>query len=303
MLTLLRFHMLQSLLDRHRQIRTPDFLSRDTYEMAYNVDIHLEAVRRHRGSLGVYINVLRALILRDIKSRFLGSAWGYLISLGWPLSHIGILLLIHSTLGRLQPYGDSAAVWYSTGIIPFMAFSYTMRFIILGATQNSPLLSFPVVKFMDIVAARIVVEIFSVAIIFTVVSVGIWIVGSSFVPSDPLKAFYAIAISVCLGTSMGVFFSGPARISNAWGIIAVLISIILWLVSGVLFTPFFLPEPLPTIFFYNPIAQAIALFRASYFSGYADGFIDIPYMLRWCLCSLAIALAVERLLRGRMLQG
>ncbi len=115
-----------------------------------------------------YSHVLRALLLRDIKSRFLGSAWGYLLSIAWPLSHILLLLIIHGVFGRVQPYGDSAAVWYSTGIVPFMAFSYTLRFIVLGLIQNSPLLSFPVVKVTDIVFARALVEIFSVFLVFCI---------------------------------------------------------------------------------------------------------------------------------------
>ena len=84
--------------------------------------------------------VLFGLILRDIKTRFGGSIWGYLISLGWPLSHILIILLINLAMGRLPPYGDSAAIWFSTGIVPFMAFSYMSRFIMMAISTNRPLL-------------------------------------------------------------------------------------------------------------------------------------------------------------------
>lgn len=250
-----------------------------------------------------YITVLKSLILRDIKSRFLGSSWGYLLSLGWPLSHIGFLLILHGAFGRIQPYGESAAVWYSTGIVPFMAFSYTMRFIILGLIQNYPLLSFPVVKIMDIIIARTIIEIISVFMVFCIISVVLNFVGVSFIPTKPLLAFYAVIMSLSLGISFGIIFAGLARMSAAWNLISILFVMILWAVSGVFFVPFYLPDILIYAMYINPLVHIIALFRSAYFDGFGSELTDIPYVVKWCIFSLCAALFLERLLRGRILQG
>lgn len=254
-------------------------------------------------SLSRFVVVLKALILRDIKSRFLGSAWGYIISLGWPLSHIGILLVVHGLTGRLQPYGDSAALWYSTGIVPFMAFSYTMRFIVLGLMQNAPLLSFPVVNILDIVAARVIVEILSVFIVFSVITFSLAFFGVSFIPLHPIYAFYAICLGVSLGISVGIIFAVAAKISPVWNIISVFLSMSLWFLSGIFFVPFNLPSVFVALFFLNPMAHVVSIYRSAYYDGYAVEYTDPYYVLTWCILTGFLALILERTLRGRILQG
>jgi capsular polysaccharide transport system permease protein len=54
--------------------------------------------------------ILVAIMLRDVRTRFFGSALGFLIAIGWPLSHIFILLVINTAVGKAAPYGDSAAL-------------------------------------------------------------------------------------------------------------------------------------------------------------------------------------------------
>lgn len=249
-----------------------------------------------------YRNALHALILRDVKSRFMGSLWGYIVSILWPLSHIGLLLVIHSAFDRIQPYGDSAAVWYSTGIVPFMAFSYTLRFITLGLMQNAPLLGFPAIKILDIVIARILVEILSVGIVFFIVSIILSIIGHSFIPFDIATAFVAILLAFLTGVSIGIFFATLSRISPMWNFASVILVISLWVTSGVFFVPFFLPDRIVRLLYLLPTVQFITIFRSSYFDGYGAEFISIRYVAILCLCMFAISLTMERLLRGRLLR-
>ena len=76
------------------------------------------------GMLKAQWRILVALMLRDIKTRLGGNEFGFLaMAVGWPLSHILILIIINTGLGRAAPYGDSAALWFATGVIPFLAFN------------------------------------------------------------------------------------------------------------------------------------------------------------------------------------
>ena len=259
---------------------------------------------RHRNYSAVrsYLSVIRALILRDIKARFMGSAWGYLISIGWPLSHIVALLIFHSAFGRMQPYGDSAAVWYSTGIVPFMAFSYTLRFVVLGLLQNAPLLCFPAVKVTDIIFARAIVEVLSIAIVFTILVIFFELTGSRFIPQRPLLAFYALFLSFSLGLAFGIIFAGLAKISPAWNVISILFVMSLWTASGIFFVPVHFPSIIVDSLYLNPLMHVIDLFRSAYFDGFSEDRASWRYVVQWTLWSLFFALSVERILRGRMAQ-
>jgi capsular polysaccharide transport system permease protein len=247
-----------------------------------------------------YRAVMSALLLRDIKSRYFGSAWGYLISLGWPLAHIAILMAINSILGRMHPYGDSTLLWYASGITPYMVFSYTARFIALGFLMNSPLLSFPEVKTLDILFARVAVEILSSGLVFIVVYLCLAYAGVDFMPVDPAMAFTATSICILNGIGLGIIMALLAKLSLVWNVIGILILIVLWGISGVLFVPSFTFETIRDILVYNPVMHAVSMYRAAYYEGYAADWLDVEYSVKFGLALLAIALVLERILRGRL---
>src|SRR5579863_9757128 len=148
--------------------------------------------------------ILLALMLRDMKTRFFGNEFGFLLAVAWPLSHILILLLINAGLGRAAPYGDSPALWFATGIIPFMAFNYMARFIMMGVALNRQLLSLPVVKVTDILFARALVEALSAGLVILIVFVIFWALGIDFMPVDIVQASLALLAMMLLGLGLGV---------------------------------------------------------------------------------------------------
>jgi capsular polysaccharide transport system permease protein len=265
-------------------------------------------MRIERGRLTVieaivqYAHVMAALILRDIKGRYFGSAWGYLISLGWPLTHIAILMLINGFLGAMQPYGESTLLWYATGIVPFMAFNYTARFITLGFLQNYPLMNFPIVRPLDILFARVIVEVLSVGIVFFIIFVTLAAFSVDFMPVNLTRAYAAMAICVFDGIGYGIIIALLSRTSQAWGVIGFLLLILLWAISGIFFVPSSLPDMAKEILAYNPIMHVIAYYRSAYYDGYASDWLDVEYAVTFGVIMLFVGLVIERLLRVRLRQ-
>lgn len=157
------------------------------------------------GMLKAQWSILHALMLRNIKTRLGGNEFGFLaMGVGWPLSHILILIIINTGLGRAAPYGDSAALWFATGVIPFMAFSYMSRFIMMGVVLNRPLLTFPVVKVTDILFASAIVEILSAGLVILIMFAIFWAFGIDFMPLDIVQASLALLAMMLLGLGWGV---------------------------------------------------------------------------------------------------
>jgi hypothetical protein len=121
------------------------------------------------------------------------------MAIGWPLSHVLILLVINTGLGRAVPYGDSAALWWATGVIPFQAFQYMSRFIMMGILLNRPQLSFPVVKVTDILFARPIVEVLNAGLAVLILFVIFWSLGIDFMPRDVVQASLAMLAMMLLG--------------------------------------------------------------------------------------------------------
>ena len=244
--------------------------------------------------------VLYALMLRDVRGRFLGSALGMIVMILWPLSHVLILILINSSLGRAVPFGESSALYVATGVVPFMAFSYVSRFTALGMLTNRSLLALPIVKVTDILFARILMEILSaLVVIFTLAAVFLAF-QVDFYPLDLIQAFCAVLAALFLGVGLGIFNGVMTGVLPAWFTVYSLMTIPLWISSGVLFVPDALPDYAIYWLSYNPALQCVEWLRSAYYEGYGSRILDKGYTLKFALGSIFVGLLLERLLRGRI---
>jgi capsular polysaccharide transport system permease protein len=259
---------------------------------------------RWRGELlAAQRQVLYAIMLRDIRARFFGSALGFLVMAGWPLSHIIILLVINTALGRAAPYGESQALFIATGVVPFMVFSYVSRFTMLGMITNKPLLLLPIINVNDILFARVILEILSSVIVIIVLAIAFWGFGIDFTPAYTIEAFKAFGAAVLLGVGFGICGGIiTAFVPMAFTIYS-LSTIVLWVLSGVLVIPDALPEQAQYWLSFNPSLQCVEWMRSAYYDGYGAHILDKTYLIRWGVATVLVGLVLERLMRGKILAG
>jgi len=242
-------------------------------------------------------NVMGAVILRDMRTRFFNHGVGFLVQSLWPLVHMLVIIFINTASGRAAPYGESPLIFFGVGIIPTLTFIYISRFMSLSIALNKNMLSFPIVKVTDILFGRAFLEI--IAGFFTVFLM--WLIFVSLglrpYPVDPAQAVLAylstILLAVGVGTVAGVITSFAPMFATAYG----LSGIIFYLASGCLFvTPSF-PDQIAIPLSYNPVAQCVEWMRTAYFENYSDRLVDKEYLVAFGLISLFGGLLSERLLR------
>jgi capsular polysaccharide transport system permease protein len=247
--------------------------------------------------------VLYAVMLRDIRTRFFGSALGFLVSVAWPLSHIVVLILINTAMARATPYGDSQALFIATGVVPFMAFSYVSRFTMQGMITNKPLLMLPVLNVTDILFARVILEILSSVIVIIVLAISLWCFGIDFTPTYTIEAFNAFGASVLLGVGFGILGGVISAFIPMFFMIFSLSIIPLWIASGVLVVPDALPDQAAYWLSFNPALQCVEWMRSAYFEGYGAHILDKTYVIRWGVGTMLAGLLLERMVRGKVLAG
>lgn len=251
----------------------------------------------------VQADVLKALLLRDIRTRFFGHGLDYLVAIAWPVVHIIILLGIYAAVGRVAPYGSSAMLWFATGLVPVMSFIYSSRWIVLSVLLNQPLLGLPVVKVTDIILARSILEAAG-ALCMALTMLGIMaLCDVTIMPHDVFAAGAGLAASILLGVGVGVFNAVLARLIPMWATGYALVIIVFYMSSGVLFVPDALPELARQILSWNPVLHAVEWMRVAYYEGYGTRTLDPTYLIGSGVCWLFLGLAFERLIRGRLLQG
>ncbi len=120
-------------------------------------------------ALHVQTRVVHAFILRETRTRFGRSKLGYLWAFFEPMAYIVSLLAIFSVLDRSAPINTSLPLFFLTGIMPWLLFSRTLSAVFSSIESNAPLLTYPQVKILDIVLARVILEfstLFLVAFIY-----------------------------------------------------------------------------------------------------------------------------------------
>ena len=177
--------------------------------------------------------IVKALILRDMKTRFGRSYIGYLVAIAWPLSHMLMIMAVQFVVGRVVPIGTDLTVFAATGILPYILCIYPARTMMMAIVANRPLLLFSIVKTTDMIISRGILEVltaFAVALIFMVV---LYSSDVDLTPIDTAEAILATLASVYVGVSIGVMnailfvlFKMP------WNITFILISILLYSSSG-----------------------------------------------------------------------
>ncbi len=245
--------------------------------------------------------VMYALMLRNIRTKFFGNGFGYIVTVGWPLTHILVLVAFFSLTGRAAPFGDSAALFIATGVVPFQTFSYVARFMMLALVKSKPLLAFPEVKVLDMLFSAALLELMTAAYLVIVFFIIAWFAGIDAMPRDIVQAACALGASVLLGLGFGLTNGVIALAFPPWLTGYMLFIIIFWLCSGVYFVPDALPAVVRDALAYLPATQLIEWMRSAYYEGYGQVMLDRTYLLGFAVVMIFLGLVLERLMRGYVL--
>lgn len=246
-----------------------------------------------RSQAEVYLHVLRALMLRDMRTRFGGSHIGYAVVVLFPVVHIFLLVTIYVVRHIPSPMSMSTTLFIATGAVPALMFQYISREVMKAVMMNRPLTYYPQVKLIDLLFARILVEIVTGFLALIIVFAILTAVGVDPWPVEPFTAVSAYSAAIILGIGVGTINVGIIAFFPGWLMGYMFFTIVLYLTSGVMFLPSLFPEQIYGILKYNPVVQIIEWVRIAYEPG--AGFeIDYLYIYLWAFGSLGVGLMLER---------
>ena len=248
-------------------------------------------------SLQTQRQVLWALMLHDIKSRFFGNGLGYLVTILWPAAHIAIVIVAFVIGKRPIPYGSSALLYASTCVLPFIAWNYMSRFTMMGMVLNRSFMSYPVIKPLDMMFARLALEHVSIFII----TVGLVATNILFqVDVTPLNlsdAVFGLLSAVLLGIGFGILNSVIVMMFPFWIIGYVGIILLFWFTSGMVINPETMPAELGYWISWNPLMHSVEWIRKGYYADFPARLLSKTYVLSCGAGALALGLILEKLLK------
>jgi capsular polysaccharide transport system permease protein len=219
-----------------------------------------------------------------------------------PFGHLMGLMSMPLLADQIAPLGNEYGIYAATGILPYILFLYPARMTMLCLVDSMPLLSFPVVKPVDVIAARVVVEAvvaFTVILLFLLVLAAI---GLDVWPYNIEQATAAVFSTVYLSVSFGVFSAVAYRLVRSWLWIQITIMITMYLTSGAFYDVRMLSPEARAWLGVNPLFHCVQWLRAAYYEGYGDELLNRQYLLGFATLTLLLGLAFERFIRGRLLQ-
>jgi ABC-type polysaccharide/polyol phosphate export permease/Flp pilus assembly protein TadD len=245
--------------------------------------------------------VIFSIILRDIRTRFGHTRLGYFWAIMEPITHLMTLGTIFYLLNHgPPPVGDNLFLFYITGLVPFLMFSHISHDVMSAAEANNAMLQLPVVKRTDIMAAHAVrqfaTELCVGLVIFSVAA----LLGQRGVPADPLTAMGAISLLWLLAVGVGAFNLVIVEMFPSYETIYAALLRLLYVASGIYYSPIAMPDWIREALAWNPILQGIELFRSGFFPQYEPHWLDPLYLLAWAVAVLGLGFGLERALRGRM---
>lgn len=255
-----------------------------------------------RQALQVQGRVLYALILREALGKYGKSKMGYLWALIEPVAQVLILILIFTALGRKSPVGGDLAVFFATGILPWLLYSHLANRLSGALGANQALLTYPHVTPTNVLFGRALLEAATMMTVFILIIALLRLTDRALAIYDLFNVVTALMVLTVFATGIGMINSTLRLYFDSWDKIFSAVNRPLYFVSGVFFTAAALPHSIRDWLQWNPVFQYIDWLRAGFFSSYEQTYIHYEYALICAALSFFLGLLGSRLTRHRARQ-
>lgn len=248
-------------------------------------------------------DVLFALVLREYLTRFGSRRMGAFWLLFEPMAHIGMMMFIFTVVRARSVPGMDFPMFFLTGMVPFFMMRNIMFKLMDAISANQALFSYPNIKVFDTYVARVFVELSLSSVIYLIFIFifGFWI-GYDITVINPLEWTFSLLVGILFSFGVGIVFSViTVVLPNVKSFIR-LIFLPLYLISGVIFPLWVIPDKYLPWVLWNPLAHIISNIRENVFINYPyiPG-VNQTYPVIFTIVVLALGIGLYRLRRQRLL--
>lgn len=254
-----------------------------------------------RSGLEVQQAAVKALFLREIRTRFGKYRLGYLWAILEPTAHLLILLAIFGYIMHRSMPDISFPVFLLNGLIPYFLFSNIAIRSIGAIEANLGLFNYRPVKPVDTIIARVILELLIYSGVYIILMAVVGLLGEEFSIANILVLITTWMLLIIFSFGMGLVFM---VVGNEFPETEKFLPIIikpLYFISCVMFPLHAIPKDYQSYFLWNPIVHVIELSRESVVSGYISEGASLSYLTFCALASLFLGMALYRTREEAML--
>ncbi len=239
-------------------------------------------------SFAIQRRVIRALLLRELITRFGRENLGVLWLVGEPMIFTLGVAALWSAM-RAHHFSSLPIVAFAiTGYSSVLLWRNTVSRCIGGIEANASLLYHRNVRVMDVYATRILLEIGGATASLMVLVVIFLATESMRPPADPLSVVLGWAMLAWFGAALALFVGSATTFSHLVDRIWHPASYLLFPLSGAAFMVEWLPPAGREVVLLLPMVHAVELIREGFFGNVVPTHYDLGYM---ATCNLVLTLA------------
>ncbi len=237
-----------------------------------------------------FFNVIYALFLREIQTRFGTRKMGYFWAIVEPSAQIGVFIAVKLLLFTSSMPGVDFEVFLASGFLTYNLFKNIVSNSMGAFEANQALFLYAQVKPIHTICARVLVEF----LIFVCVSsfflfLG-WYFNLDIVPQDLLLVLLSILWLVLFAFSLGLLFAIIGRFYETFRTIINLIFSPLMFLSAIFYSVEHLPSSAREFVLYNPLVHFIELVHGNYIYVLDTKYVDYTYISLWTIIPLFLSL-------------
>lgn len=225
------------------------------------------------------LQTILALVLREMATSYGRSPGGYLWAVAEPVAGIALLTFIFSLGFHAPPLGTSFALFYASGLVPFLIYSDLSGKLSQSINFSLPLLGYPRVTLADAVIARAALNIVTQTLVSCLVLAGLLALIDTQAKLDFARLAQALVLAFALGFGVGVMNCFLVTRFPVWQRIWSIANRPMFLLSCIVFTFESIPMPFRDWLWFNPIVHVIGVMRQGFYFGYAGAYVSATYVL------------------------
>ncbi|MEQ5872646.1 ABC transporter permease [Sagittula sp. NFXS13] len=240
------------------------------------------------------LRAITALILREMSTTYGRSPGGYLWAVLEPVAGIALLTGIFSIGFRSPALGISFAMFYATGMLPYLMFADIAGKLAQTLNYSRQLLIYPRVTFVDALVARFILNMMTQLLVNYIVLGGILLLFETRVVMDGLTILKAYGLAGLLALGIGTWNSYMTVRFPVYQRIWSIAMRPLFLLSCIFFIFDTIPQPYSDYVWFNPLVHIVGLMRRGFYPNYDAPYVSEPYVLVVALVSMVLGLMLLR---------
>lgn len=245
-------------------------------------------------------NVVGALILRELHTRFGRANIGFLWIFGEPLLLAVAVGALHSAQ-HLPLTGNAKSVPFAlTGYALFIMFRSMVSRAETLLEANRPLLNHRHVTLFDMLLARAILELASTVAVLVLLLPVAWLAGYADMPHDPVLVLAATVLLGWFSFALSMLIMASSHQSPLVGRLVHPLLYLSMPLSGAFFAMQWFSPALQDLLAWMPTVPVFELMRVGLFAGYPADHAGLAYPLACTALLTLLGLAALRAVRPRI---